>query len=91
LVREFRELCPDMSKMDLLVSVEDEYMDRLSEVAKGCEDAGMNVEQKLEEIGVLTGSIDSAEKVELLRKVEGVSHVEESRQIQIAPPDSPIQ
>ena len=45
----------------------------------------------LENIGVLTGSIDSAEKVELLRRVKGVSHVEESRQIQIAPPDSPTQ
>jgi len=80
-----------MSKMDLLVSVEDKYIDRLSEVVKSCADAGMNVEQTLENLGVLTGSVDSAEKVELLRRVKGVSHVEESRQIQIAPPDSPTQ
>ena len=80
-----------MSKIELLVSVEDGYMNRLSEVAKGLEDGGMNVEQKLDQIGVLTGSINSAEKVELLRKVKGVAHVEESRQIQIAPPDSLIQ
>jgi hypothetical protein len=80
-----------MAKIDLLVSVEDGYMNRLSEVAKDLENAGMNVEQKLGEIGVLTGSINSAEKVELLRKVKGVANVEESRQIQIAPPDSPIQ
>jgi hypothetical protein len=80
-----------MSKMNVLVSVEDEYMDRFSEVAKACEDAGMNVEQKLKEIRVLTGAIGSAEKVELLRNLEGVSHVEEDRQIQLAPPDSPTQ
>ena len=82
---------PDMSKMDLLVSVEDEYMDRISEVARNCENTGMTVEQKLEHIGVITGFVDSAEKVDLLRKVEGVSHVTESRQVQIGPTDSPLQ
>jgi UDP-N-acetylmuramate-alanine ligase len=79
-----------VSKVNLLVSVDDEHLDRFSEVVKGLEDAGMDVEQELEETGVITGSIDS-EKVEQLRKVEGVSHVEESRQFQIAPPDSDIQ
>jgi UDP-N-acetylmuramate-alanine ligase len=79
-----------VSKVNLLVSVDDEHLDRFSEVVKGLEDAGMDVEQELEETGVITGSIDS-EKVEQLRKVEGVSHVEESQQFQIAPPDSDIQ
>ncbi len=79
-----------MSKVNLLVSVDDEHMDRLSEVAEKAKDVGMDVEQKLEEIGVITGSIDS-EKVEPLREVEGVSQVEESRRLQIAPPDRDIQ
>jgi hypothetical protein len=80
-----------VSKMNVLVSIADEYMDRLSEVARRCEDAGMKVDQKYENIGVLTGFVDSPEQVDLLRKVEGVSHVEESRRVQIAPPDSPVQ
>ena len=79
-----------MSKVNLLVSVDDEHLGRFSEVVKGLEDAGMDVEQELEGTGVVTGSIDS-EKVEQLRKVEGVSHIEEPRQFQIAPPDSDIQ
>ena len=79
-----------MSKVNLLVSVDDEHMERLSEVAEKVKDVGMDVEQELEEIGVITGSIDS-EKVEPLRKVEGVSQVEESRRFHIAPPDRTIQ
>jgi hypothetical protein len=77
-------------KVNLLVSVDDEHLDRFSEVVKGVEDVGMEVEEKLEDLGVLTGSIDP-EKVEPLRRVEGVSHVEESRRFQIPPPDSDVQ
>ncbi len=79
-----------MAKVNLSVSVDDEHLDRFSEVVAWVEDAGMDVEQKLEEIGVLTGSIDS-EKLESLSRVEGVSFVEESRQFRIAPPDSDVQ
>ncbi len=73
-----------------MVSVDDDHLDRFSEVVKGVEDVGMEVEQRMEDLGVLTGSIDP-EKVEPLRRVEGVSHVEESRSFQIPPPDSDVQ
>ena len=79
-----------MPKVSLLVSVDDEHLDRFSEVVKRAEAAGMEVEQKMEDLGVLAGSIDP-EKVEPLRRVEGVSHVEESRRFQIPPPDSDVQ
>ena len=79
-----------MTKVSLLIYVNDEHLDRFSEVVKGVEDIGLEVEQRMDDIGVLSGSIDS-EKVEPLRKVEGVSHIEQSRQFQIAPPDSDVQ
>ncbi len=79
-----------MPKMNVLVSINDDHLDRFSEVVKEAENAGMQVEQKMEELGVLTGSIDS-QKVEPLRRLEGVSHVEESRRVGIPPPDSDIQ
>ena len=79
-----------MPKVSLLVSVDDEHLDRFSEVVRGVEDVGMEVEQKMEDLGVLAGSIDS-KKVESLRRVEGVSHVEESQGFQIPPPDSDVQ
>ena len=74
----------------MLVSINDDHLDRFSEVVNDVENAGMEVEQKMEDLGVLTGSIDS-EKVEPLRRVEGVWHGEESRRFQIPPPDSDIQ
>ncbi len=79
-----------MPKVSLLVSINDDHLDRFSEVVKDVENAGMEVEQRMEDLGVLTGSIDS-EKVEPLRQVEGVAHVEESRRVEIPPPDSDIQ
>jgi UDP-N-acetylmuramate-alanine ligase len=77
-------------KVSVLVSINDDHLDRFSEVVNDVENAGMEVEQKMEDLGVLSGSIDS-EKVEPLRRVEGVSHVEASRRVDIPPPDSDIQ
>lgn len=79
-----------MPKVNLLVSVDDEHMDRFHEVVQRVKNAGMDVEQGMEAMGVVTGSIEP-EKVEPLRNVEGVAHVERSRRYQIAPPDSEIQ
>lgn len=79
-----------MSVLKISVSVDEQHLDRFTEVVKEIRQAGMKVEQQLKDIGVITGTIDSA-KVESLSKVKGVAHVEESRQFQIAPPDSDIQ
>jgi hypothetical protein len=80
----------EVPKVSLLVSINDDHLHRFSEVVRDVEDAGMEIEEKMEDLGVLTGSIDS-EKVEPLRRLEGVSHVEESRRVEIPPPDSDIQ
>jgi hypothetical protein len=79
-----------MAEVSVSVSVADGSMDRFPEVVRRLKDAGLDVEQELGEIGVVTGSIDP-EKAESLRKIEGVSHVERSREFRIAPPDSDIQ
>jgi hypothetical protein len=79
-----------MSVSKISVSVDEQHLDRFTEVVREIKQAGMKVEQQLNDIGVITGTIDSA-KVESLNKVKGVAHVEESRQFHIAPPDSDIQ
>jgi hypothetical protein len=79
-----------MAEVNVSVSVADASMDRFSEVVRHLKGAGLDVDQELEDIGVVTGSIDS-EKAEMLGEVEGVSQVERSREFQIAPPDSDIQ
>lgn len=79
-----------MSKISLLVSVHDEYRERLPEVAEKLQAAGMQVAQWMVEIGVITGSIDS-EKVGVLSRIEGVASVEPSVESQLPSPDSEIQ
>jgi hypothetical protein len=79
-----------MPKVKLLVSVDDQDLNRFSEFVEDIKKAGMKVEEKHKDIGVVTGSIDST-KVDSLYNVKGVVHVEEERQVQIPPPDSDIQ
>ncbi|MBE9124625.1 MULTISPECIES: ketohydroxyglutarate aldolase [unclassified Coleofasciculus] len=79
-----------MSKINVSVSLDDEHIDQILEVAHNLESAGMKVENMMSGIGVLTGSCDS-EKIEVLARVEGVSAVEPERRVQIAPPESEIQ
>ena len=79
-----------MTKVKVSISVDDEHLSEFSKVMKKVEKAGMEIDQELEDIGVATGSIDEDE-VGRLRDVEGVSHVEEERQIQIPPPESDVQ
>ncbi|HSL00761.1 MAG TPA: hypothetical protein VK869_10525 [Rubrobacteraceae bacterium] len=79
-----------MAEVNVSVSVADSSMDRFSGVVRRLKDSGLNVDQELEDIGVVTGSVDS-EKVEGLGEVEGVARVERSRDLRIAPPDSDIQ
>lgn len=77
-------------KVDLLISVDDEHLDRFSEVVKSIEDVGVDVAQQMEDIGVVTGSIEPG-KIGPINDVEGVAYVERSRDIQLPPPESDIQ
>jgi translation elongation factor EF-1beta len=79
-----------MSKVNLVILVDDEHVDRIAEVVKNLQSAGLHVEQSMEQLGIITGSCDSS-KVQALSQVDGVSNVETERQYQIAPPESEIQ
>lgn len=79
-----------MSKVNLLISVDDNHMDRIPEVVQNLQSVGLKVEQSMEQLGIVTGSCDSV-KLEALSQVEGVSHVELSQEYQLAPPDADIQ
>jgi hypothetical protein len=79
-----------MAKVNLTVSVKDEHLPKFADLVEKIKKTGFEVDQQLESVGVLTGKID-ADKVHEIRKVNGVGSVEESRNYQIAPPDSDIQ
>ena len=60
----------------------------LSDVRRELEGAGFEVDQVLEEIGVVTGRSDEA-CAEKLRALAGVADVAADRPIDIGPPGSP--
>jgi hypothetical protein len=79
-----------MTKVRLSLSISDSHMNRIDEVAAAAMRAGMTVEQRLPDLGVLTGEIDR-DKLARLRQVDGISDVEEERTVRIPTPNSPIQ
>ena len=79
-----------MAKVNLSVSVKEEHRPRFAELVKQLKKSGLTVDQELHTAGVVTGSIES-EKVQDLKKLTGVAHVEESRNVQISPPGFDVQ
>ncbi|MDQ4049339.1 MAG: ketohydroxyglutarate aldolase [Actinomycetota bacterium] len=77
-------------RTEVVVSVKDEHLERLGAVAEELRSAGMAVGEVMDELGVVSGSIDAA-KMEELSAVTGVANVERSREVRIPPPDSPVQ
>ena len=73
----------------IIVTLQDVYCDQIAEVADHLRNAGMTVENIMEPLGMIAGSIEAGKKGALSR-VKGVAHVETNRQFQLAPPDSKI-
>lgn len=80
----------DDSKVDVIVSVDEEHLGALPEVVERLRSAGMEVGEALPALGAVTGSAHPSQ-ADALAQVEGVSHVERSREIRLPPPDAEIQ
>jgi hypothetical protein len=73
------------------MSIDDEHLNKMPEVVKKIKKAGLKVDQQLESLGMITGSID-ADKFDSLNRIKGVYNVErDEERFQIAPPDSEVQ
>lgn len=79
-----------MATKKLLVSVADDALADFAAVVRDCEHAGLTVEETMDAIGVITGTIDAA-KLDGLRQVRGVRDVEDAGTATIAPPESDVQ
>ena len=77
-------------KVQVLVSVAEEHRAQMHQVAQRCREAGLEVDQTLGAVGVITGSIPQ-DKMSSLSGVQGVASVERGQDYQIAPPDSNVQ
>ena len=80
----------NMPKVKVSVSVDDAHVNQILKVAEGLQSVGMDVEQTLPSVGVISGSIAS-DQVNRLYQIEGVQHIETERSYQLAPPDSDVQ
>lgn len=81
---------PDSPKTKVSVLVADDYQDRFSEVVEAARRAGLDVEEELATIGLMTGAIDDSQR-STLESVQGIAAVEEPRTYQLAPPESEVQ
>ena len=64
--------------------------ERLASVAASLSDAGLQVDDVMDDMDVVAGSIAEAE-IERLAALPQVEHVERERGVRIPPPDAPVQ
>ena len=72
------------------VTVDDGHRESIDGVVESLRATGMEVEQVLGSLGIVTGSAP-ADSLDALRGVEGVDSVDEQLSYQLPPPDSPVQ
>ena len=72
------------------VTVDRQHESAIGDVVGALRAAGMQVDQVLDAVGVVTGTIDD-EAEPSLHAVEGVESVDRALRFQLPPPDSPIQ
>ena len=77
-------------KKHLLVTLDDAYVEKATQIVAKLKKAGLTHVQHLESIGVVSGQAPRS-KIDGLRKIRGVRAVEESAWIQLPPPDAPVQ
>ena len=72
------------------VTVDDGHRESMDGVVESLRATGMQVEQVLGSLGIVTGSAPP-DALDALRGVEGVDSVDEQLSYQLPPPDSPVQ
>lgn len=71
----------------MLISVRESHRGSLDAIAEAAERAGMDVDARLTEIGVVSGLIE-ADRIDRLRMIEGVQDVQPDRTFGLPPGNS---
>jgi hypothetical protein len=79
-----------MSPIKISISIGDENLSEIERISQNLQSHGVNIEQTLLSIGIVTGSIEP-HLVDSLYQIQGVKQVETQEIYQSAPPDSDIQ
>ncbi|HEX6699123.1 MAG TPA: hypothetical protein VF101_00170 [Gaiellaceae bacterium] len=72
------------------VTAADDHLGQIDQLADSLRAAGMEVDQVLRPIGIITGSVSEAAR-QSLHGLPGVAAVEDETTFQIPPPESEIQ
>ena len=72
------------------VTVAESHRASIEDVASRLREGGMQVEQVLPGIGVITGTVPAAQ-LPALAELEGVASIEEGTEFRIPPPDAEVQ
>jgi hypothetical protein len=72
------------------ITVDDSHLDAISQVVAALRARGLHVDQVLDELGIITGSVPQGQH-DALRSVDGVVSVEQGQHFRLPPPDSPVQ
>lgn len=72
----------DMDNVKVNITISDAHLEQMDQVTEDLKAAGLDVEQTLSTLGIVTGSIDS-EKVSALSDVTGVDSVETDKKVTI--------
>ena len=72
------------------ITVDDAHLDTMGQVVAALRARGLRVEQVLDELGIITGSVAQGRHA-ALEAVDGVAAVVQEQQYRLPPPDSPVQ
>jgi hypothetical protein len=79
-----------MDDENITVTVGDDHVGDVNGVAEQLKGAGMRVDQVLDAMGIITGSVPAKRRA-ALERLPGVASVEAEQTFQIPPPDADIQ
>jgi hypothetical protein len=79
-----------MPNIKVSVSIDNAYIQQILTVVEGLQAMGLEVEQTLPSIGVISGSID-IDRVNRLYQVAGVQHIEPEQGYKLPSPDADVQ
>lgn len=77
-------------KKSVIITVSDEALTEIDQLADKLKKKGLKVERVLPITGVIAGAV-APDKVASIRKVQGVLSVEDELYSELPPPDAPVQ
>ena len=77
-------------KKAVIVTLDDDHLNEFDKVTDHCRAAGLDVQESLDFLGQITGEIDPNQE-DALRQIPGILSVEESKDVNLPPPDSDVQ